>query len=417
MRRARARRGFTLIELMVALGMTGVVAVGLYSLSSVSAQTFQQQQRVSEMQLRLRSALDMIRFDVQRAGYLASPAAANRVDPRVCPDPAMQLQAVFASTPTVNPTWNTAANQFITPRELVLTGNYSTSDEYRVMGINGAIISLQHKSPTYAERIYNDAAAFARIFPANRILRVMGSNGQMQFTRVVSSSFRASTDAATTFPTVNVSPPITVIGGASSVAGSTNGCGIPGLGVGATVAPITAVRYSIENVQSIMPLAYGALDTPPSGATGAYKTDLIRRFVEPGNTARSFNNLANNAGVRIAAEYAVDFELGATFDERATPADLEPRITRYSFGADTLSRLDSVLVSTNFPQRVRSLVVRLSIRDRLEDPDFAWVARTDATQPLTRFRLATSATRPGAARVRTAVMEMELPNVSNRSLR
>ena len=54
----RGRAGFTLPELLVAIGLTGVIAVGLYSLSLVASKTFQQQQRVSEMQLRLRSALD-----------------------------------------------------------------------------------------------------------------------------------------------------------------------------------------------------------------------------------------------------------------------------------------------------------------------------------------------------------------------
>lgn len=409
-RRARlrraGRRGFTLIELMVALGMTGVVAVGLYSLSAVSAQTFQQQQRVSEMQLRLRTALETLRADIQRAGYMASPGAQRRADPRVCPEPNEQLQAVFASYPA-NPTHNTAENLFINPVRLVLTGNYVTSDEYRIMGIVGNTLLLQHKSPTYFDRL-NDVNAFNRVFPRGRLVRVQGANGQMQFARVQSSSHQPTNAPATAYPRVVLDRVLATLGSAAAVGGAVNGCGIPGLGVGATVAPLSAIEYTIGSAAAELPLAYGG---PAEFSLG--KTDLLRWVVDPGAGAGTYNRVPN--AVRIVAEYAVDFDVAAVFDDAPAIA-AEPLLVRTAYGMPTVSRLGSVLVAANNPQRVRSLIVRLSVRERTQDRDFFWVRRGSAAEALTRFRVSLGAD-PGAARVRSATMEVELPNVAARHLR
>src|SRR5437762_7255784 len=101
-------RGFTLIELMVAIGLTSIIAVGLYSLSMVASQTFQQQQRISEIQLRLRSAVELLRADFQRAGYMTTPASS--VDPKVCPPIVAPMQAVMVQHEPTNPTPNPTDN-------------------------------------------------------------------------------------------------------------------------------------------------------------------------------------------------------------------------------------------------------------------------------------------------------------------
>ena len=96
-----------------------------------------------------------------------------------------------------------------------------------------------------------------------------------------------------------------------------------------------------------------------------------------------------------------------------------PAMRTLGFGdtaIETLAGSVSALgASTAFPQRIRSIIVRLSVRDRDQDPSFGWVPRVAATDPLTRLRVFSD--RPGAARVRTVTTEVALPNLALRNLR
>ena len=65
-------QGFTLIELMVAL-VAGLIAISsVYTISKASSQNFHEQQRISQAQMATRMAVEQIRLDVQRAGFLGS---------------------------------------------------------------------------------------------------------------------------------------------------------------------------------------------------------------------------------------------------------------------------------------------------------------------------------------------------------
>src|ERR1700712_5920127 len=71
-----SRAGFTLVELMIAL-IAGAFAVSaVYYLNGVSSRAFAEQMRVSETQMSLRSAMEQLRRDFSRAGYLGTPNSA-----------------------------------------------------------------------------------------------------------------------------------------------------------------------------------------------------------------------------------------------------------------------------------------------------------------------------------------------------
>ncbi len=390
---ARPRRGtagFTLMELFIAIGLSGVIAIGLYSLSMVATQTFNQQQRISEVQLRLRTAMESLRADVARAGYMATPSSLT--DPNVCPRPVQSVQAVMAQVDSPNPTHSASDNQFITPSVLTLTGNFASTDEYRIMGINGTTVFLQNQ--TIAYRRVPDNATFQRIF-ANRFARITGSNGMMQFVQITNCTFQAPGAAAYPALTLAVAP--TIIGASGA------GCGVPGLGVGATIAPISVVRYEI---------AAGTNNFNESAASFTGRTDLVREELGPG----SGGALTPVAGtLRTMAEYAVDFAVAAVVDSAIAGAP-QPVLTRYPFGdVRTFNMLGPLGGAASHPERVRALSVRLSVRDRSQDPDFGWVVRGAATDPLTRFRVFPS--QRGAARVRSLTGEVQLMNVALRNLR
>ena len=71
-RRTGSRAGFTLIEMMIALMIGAMVIATVYTIGASAARHFQEQQRVSQLQLGVRLALDRIRRDVARAGFLGT---------------------------------------------------------------------------------------------------------------------------------------------------------------------------------------------------------------------------------------------------------------------------------------------------------------------------------------------------------
>ncbi|MDP3278295.1 MAG: prepilin-type N-terminal cleavage/methylation domain-containing protein [Deltaproteobacteria bacterium] len=390
----QARPGFTIIEVMVAMGLTSVVAVGLYTLSMVASQTFQQQQRVSEMQLRLRSAMELLRSDLQRAGYGSTPNSA--VDPAVCPRPAVVLQAVSVARESPNPTILPGDNRFVDPMRLTLVGNFASTDEYKIGAVNANRLSIQHRWDEW-ERV-RSAEDMNRLFPPGRIVRVRGLDGNMQFGTVRSTTFRDARQPIGTMPTIDLEQPLAVTNG------TTMGCGYSS--TTGWIAPVSIVEYRIANVAAQQPNAYVG-----SPAFVANKTDLVRReYRIVGGALAAIPNSET-----IVAEYAVDLAIGASFDEGLTITN-EPRIVRYDFNhATVLQRLGPPTAGTSQAHRARSIVFRLSVRDRMQDPEFAWSQRASALLPLTRFRL--DAVLPGAARVRTATSEVALVNVAPRNLR
>lgn len=64
-----AARGFTLVELIIAMAIGMVVLGALYSLFSVQNQTFFLQEQIAEMQQNARSGMEIMLRDIRMAGY------------------------------------------------------------------------------------------------------------------------------------------------------------------------------------------------------------------------------------------------------------------------------------------------------------------------------------------------------------
>jgi type II secretory pathway pseudopilin PulG len=395
--RRRARKsaaGFTIMEVLVALGLTSVVAVGLYTLSRVATQTFQQQQRVSEMQLRLRSAMEMLRSDLSRAGYHSTPNSGS--DPTVCPRPVLPVTSIGATIDAPNPTHLQGDNLFVQPVRLMITGNLASTDEYKLGAVVLNRVRVQHRWDEW-ERV-RTAQDMDRIFPVGRLVRLRGLDNSMQFGTVRATEYRDARQPITNMPAIDLDQPVVVNDG------STSGCGLnSSLG---WIAPVTMVEYRIMNAAGVASNAY--LGTAPFTEG---KMDLVRREVR-----RTGGTLQPVMGSELlVAEYAVDLAIGAVFDEGPLLSS-EPRLVRYGFNDPVIfQRLTMPGAGASQAHRVRAISFRLSVRDRTQDPEFGWTARNAATEPLTRFRV--SAVLPGAARVRTATGEVSLVNTSTRNLR
>lgn len=392
--RAAKRRGFTLIEVLVAMGLTGVVAMGLYTLSRVAAQTFQQQQRVSEMQLRLRSAMESLRSDIARAGFHATPNSAT--DVQVCPRPVPAIQAVSVERDSPNPTHLAGDNRFIEPVRLTLMGNLVSTDEYKIGAVVLNRVRVQHRWDEW-ERV-RSPQDMERIFPAGRLVRIRGLDGSMQFGTVASTDYRDARQPITNMPSIDLAQPVTVNNG------TTAGCGLNS-SIG-WISPVSMVEYRIMNSAAF------ATNANVGGAPFLEgKTDLVRRELR-----RVGGTLQPVAGSEvIVAEYAVDFAIGAVFDEGAAAAN-EPRLTRYPYNDPIVfQRLIPPAMGASQAQRLRAITFRLSVRDRTQDAEFGWTQRASAADPLTRFRV--NSVMGGAARVRSVAGEVSLVNISSRNLR
>lgn len=411
MKRTTAQHGFTIVELMVSITITSIVVGALYSVSRATTETFNQQQRAAEMQLRLRLAMERLRADVARAGYMATPN--SDVDPRVCPKrtPVLQGLSIARIAAGSNPVPNSAINTFITPVALRMVGNYTTADEYLVESVEGNRIRLQHRTPIWGARMTQ--AEFNRVFlPGGgraRMIRLTSPTGSTQFVRVTSGAWQRY-DAVSN-PYIDVSPTPTVVG-ESAMSGSTSGCGIVGIGTGSTVSPVDMVDYRIRN-GTAMRATLGDL-YPADAAEAALKSDLVRS-----EWALDAVPTEIPGSAQLVGEYAVDFDATITVDEATGTGAVAMRA--FAWGDDTnLTRYADDMITSGttagrFPQRIRSVLLRLSIRDRTQDPAFGWVPRATATDPLTRFRVYND--RLGAARVRSLTSEVVLPNLAARNLR
>jgi prepilin-type N-terminal cleavage/methylation domain-containing protein len=115
-RRRRARRaGFSLIELMVALTLGMIVIASVYTIGGASSWHFQEQQRIGQLQLATRMALERVRRDVQRAGFQGTPDSNLE---RTCGlAPPQRLRAVDSDCePSSSTTWTAAAGPRRWPR-------------------------------------------------------------------------------------------------------------------------------------------------------------------------------------------------------------------------------------------------------------------------------------------------------------
>lgn len=368
-------RGFSLLELMVALTLGATVVSSVYFIGGSSAKHFQEQQRIAQGQLSLRIAMEQLRRDISRAGYLGTPNSA--IEP-TCVAPGVGIQAVdFTNNPDIAQIPNGAAHGVQADR-LVLVGNYLTSDSYLSAGIAAAgnQIFFQRDWQGFRRSFHLTSAGnpfsgalFDDAFRSNRALHIETLAGNHFFVTITG---RNSATASVTF-----SPNITV-----------GGLCLGGLGVGATVSPLSRVEYFVGNIGGNLNAATAAA----ANATGANSVQLIRREIDFAGAA-----IANSE--RVVMEYVVDFNVDFIVDNAAAGA--APVLARVNdAAAETLMNLT--------PERVRSALVRLSVRTPQQDPRFPWVTRA-AGAPLSRYRA--NAAAPGASRVRTIEAEIFMPNL------
>jgi prepilin-type N-terminal cleavage/methylation domain-containing protein len=399
LRRSR-RAGFTLLELMVALAIGALVVATMYTLSGAASRTFQAQQRVSQLQMQTRLAMERLRRDITATGAGGTP---DSFQERPCGAIGITRQLLGVQLVDHDPTATAAlatmpgGPQASTHGDrLTLLGNFSTSDSYMIGNLgsaNGSSIILQSNWQAFRRSFTSDplgtvvdTSLFSEVFAPGRVIHVTHPNGYHFFT-VVNS---ASVDSAGRTPTINVTPPLP-----GQAAGQCNFA----LCIGCQVSPLSMIEYGIDTAQNIAPAL-----VPTDAAVVGTNTVLYRRELDP-----STGNPLANVAPRVVLEFAIDFEVTAIYDTavRGNPPVLStPQVT----------------IPAGRNSRVRALQVQLAGRTPATDPSYPWPlagVRNPAPvsmggDPLTAFRVFTD--RPGASRVRVSMAEFVLENLVMRGM-
>lgn len=378
-----SRAGFTLIELMVAMTAGAIAISSMFFISSASTHYFRVQQRLSNMQSSLRLAMDQLRRDVSRAGFGGTPsqafyAACNPTAGVVNVANFNALRVLNAASPAaVDPVGGHLVNGAAIHADVLrLFGNYSTSAEYAIGDVAGPVVSLQPQWMAFTRDFSNwaaaapstttvDATAFNNAFFPGRVVRLRASDGSRFFSIV------NGTSPGATPPTVTVTPAVNP----GSCAPLANGL----------INPASIMEYQVQNA---------GVDTQHANAAASgINTQLVRRELDPTNLA----TVLPNTVPRIVAERVVHFNVDLLVNTLAA-RNVAPVVAPAAVAA-----------LNDFPERIFSAIVTLSVRAPTADPRFPWIVQA-ANEELTRFRF--NAADAGAARIRTARAEIFLPNIA-----
>lgn len=387
--------GFTVVELMVALTVGGIAVSSLYAVGAASMRHYREQQRVSTTQSALRAAMNQIKRDFARAGFLATP----NVDmvPENCSrigSPLNQttaapgsgrlagISAYFKNVTRPSDLDPNNLNAWATVDDVTLMGNFATSGEYQ--GVTPDATRKVMTFPTTSQSFQRDftywyaeggaaagacnPTALATAFPPNRLVRIRTRSDRSLYAQVDSSTCNSPAPTAQ----------ITLKGAAPS------SCTLE-LG---WIAPINAIRYYADN----------ARDANEKSRIGDNRVVILRRVeVDPGAQANPLkvtdaSGTTTDADNRAVLDYVVRFNVDFLMRDATTRrVDLVPA---------TVTQ-----VQTN-PEWVRTAIIELAARTSEHEPDMQASAVTSRVRP---FRVLTTR---GAARTRALRAEIFMPNIA-----
>lgn len=429
----RSARGFTLIELMVALTGSLFFTVFVFMLSRDVSRFFTGQTRTSMTTVSALTGFERLRADIARAGFLSSPNIAR--DANRCPHPTagalavapqqigvqfnaypgMQQMAVLGITSspaavTSHDFYATLNHAKLNPDVLTLYGNYSSSEQFPVRGVdftaNPVTITLEQNSPALVRVGINAAtpddeatATLSRIFRRGSMLRVVDENSREQYAIV------DGVDVDANLATLTLSSSIALV-----QKGSGTNCGLHAHSAGLAVNPVNIIRYAVTNVRGTVDTDHPHLKHLFDGTALPYEDtrfDLMRYEVPP--TIGSGTTLVGvtwpdgtsvTASGELVAEYAVDLKFGLTvLSDYQTGAltTLAETANRANYVDPPVSATAGGIVaatSTRGPHFIRGVDARLSVRYRDADREVSILADPSASgvtpDQLIRVRVAAS---------------------------
>jgi prepilin-type N-terminal cleavage/methylation domain-containing protein len=433
--RSRAARGFTIIEVMVALSAGVLVSMAAFMLSKNATAFFQREVRVSSAQLALNLAMNRLTSDIQRASFLSTPNI--QADPSVCRTQAATWPAGLGALTGINIVSGTATAQgnaqspaMVAPDQIIIGGSMDASEVFQVQSIvpgTGGAPLLVMRIPTGEPATYRALASEGGLaanlpcklkpwfapstFPASAPLPPTCtppiSSGR--FAQIYQPETNTRWFGVIDTFTINqVTGAINVQLLATPVIpqkpGDVCGIGLGDTGGGWLFSVVSRVQYDIRSLVGTTS-QYGVLVNTPAAqaqATGdAGRTELVRTELDATGAQIA-------ASMELVAEYAVDMRFGITVASLITGDNYTPTVTDYLINDSNV-----YTVTANTPQRVRAVQVRLSTRTRAPDRDTDLPPGPDGRR--LRF-LVDASLQPAYARVRTNYASVALPNQGGFSL-
>jgi prepilin-type N-terminal cleavage/methylation domain-containing protein len=434
--RRRGQRGFTLVELTVALAAGLIVALGIVALSRDATRTFHEEMRSSAAEESLRTAVDRLRADLGRAGFMSTSDIATDA-------------AIVGGAAAIPKTWGLAKLASIqlipgkaltqaplslpnglNPDAIWIGGDMTTSDLYSatVQPIGGAAVAagngctpiyLTGTSPAMLRLIGKSPASTAPLDLNNAfqpapsgqfIVRVLDRAGHAQY-------LATCTGTPTALP--SATQPVLFVAANTPLLTNQTSQGqiqISGFDI-FWVNPVQIVQYRLvaaanEAVQyTSSPL--GGLPLSPAGTEDPTKYDLVRSYID------AVTGLEIPGTQEIIAEYAVDLAFSLTVD---TGNVLLPNPVSFPFDnvnnalwAKDVTTLAAPIV--NDPKRIRAVRLRLVTRAAQADRTLNVPVPGTAGTFLYRYCVLAAGCSPTNAagilqfaRARTVTAEVSLPN-------
>ena len=398
-----ARRGFSLVELMVALVIASIVMYGVYMLYENSSAAFRVQNQLTDLFQNVRFGAEHLKRDIERVGFLAtsnSDVDASVVDNQAArPLYGLIVRRDGEDNPLTDTVHEPTINQKIYPTSITLFGDFWSRGAFRVHSVSGARIEIDGEF-YYDENTDGfdtaadmpDSLVLTDWFRVGRLVRWVNSNDEEFYYAVIAFSDTGGGPAGN-WPVITLNDAIPQA--APGVPGVT------GFGTETEINPVGYLRYRI------------AQDTRADAPADKY--DLIREELSPDDFS-----VVPRTQLAIA-EYAVDLQFyDFVFDEGTHDV---PRLNQISDGSayPNVERVVSLGgtgrlgdVANPVPHRLRALTFKLSVRTPDEDPNLAHIPRQDRYQRLRTFDAQPTA--QGASRVRSVGGRIVLENFLLRNL-
>ncbi len=393
----RVTAGFTIVELMIALTVGGIAISSLYAVGAASTRNFREQNRISSTQSSLRAAMNQIKRDFQRAGYLATPnielagewcmkGTSPLHDDRVNQGYG-QIAAISAFHNDVTPPDALDPDKLnkkslVEVDDVILMGNYATSGEYMgvIMAGDGKSLTIPTTTQGFRRDFAHwytggggavvgtcDQVALQTAFAPGRLVRIHTMPGLHAFTQVTASSCDAS------LAKIELKDAIP--------SGQCNA-------TGGWVSPVSTIRYHVAEADK----------ESESRLTEINRVAVLRRTeLDPNDKAKPLvindGGTLRNADDRAVLDYAVRFNV-----EFLMRKDADQQV---NFVAATETAVRST------PERVRGVIVEIAARTAEHEPDMDNLLGASARLP--PFRVLKT---PGAARTRALKAELFLPNIA-----
>lgn len=400
-------RGFTLIELMVALSGGLIFTLFVFMLARDATRFYQNESRVADATFGAVAGFQRLRTDIARAGYLATPNI--QTDGRFCGNAAANaalggLRSLASLQIGASPAHDSFTKNGVTPDSITLMGSYSAAEQFPVRLItplaNGTFeVHFQPATPAMLRLGFaTNTSAFTNLFLAGRVLRIVDKAGREQYGFITSSDISNPTQP---FVTLSATPAIVW-------KASNNNCGLRGTEAGSLVNVVQMIRYQVRSLvgsNQFLPM-YPAATAQAVGEDAASRTELVRDELSIATPA----NTLPNTSPELVAEFAVDLKFGLTVLD-----NVANRTTRIATSGQIATYAGDVTTGATAgfgPGHIRAVRTRLGVRSRTPDRQGVTIAPTTAGG-IYRFDVAAIGQPAQYARVRTLQADIALRNQPN----